>query len=86
MTWDEFQQYFKDKYLTEHFYNEKSREFHDLLLGQFSMDEFITRFTSLLRYVSYLRDGKVKVQRFLSSLPTHMKKCLSSSIQGLWTR
>ena len=39
-----------------------------------TMDEYITKFTSLLRYVPYLRDEKAKVQRFLSSLPTHMKE------------
>ena len=25
VTWDEFQQYFKDKYLTEHYYDENSK-------------------------------------------------------------
>ena len=78
VTWDVFQQYFKDKYLTEHFYDEKSREFHDLKLGKLTMDEFITKFTSLLHYMPYLRDEKAKVQRFLSSLPTHMKERISS--------
>ena len=38
------------------------------------MDEFITRFSSLLWYVSYLRDEKEKLHRFLSSLPAHMKE------------
>ena len=74
MTWEKFQQYFKDKYLTERFYDEKAREFHDLRLGQLTMDDYITKFTSLLHYVPYLRDEKAKVQRFLSSLPAHMKE------------
>ena len=34
VTWDKFQQYFKDKYLIEHLYEEKYRKFHDLRLGQ----------------------------------------------------
>ena len=38
------------------------------------MDEFITKFTSLLRYVPYLCDEKEKVQRFFRSLPIHMKE------------
>ena len=38
------------------------------------MDEYITNFTSLLRYVSYLREEKAKVQIFLSRFPTHMKE------------
>eukprot|EP00253_Pinus_taeda_P019525 PITA_19525 len=64
ITWEKFQKYFKEIYLTERFYDEKAREFHDLRLGQQSMDEFINRFTSLLRYVPYIKEEKAKVQRF----------------------
>ena len=38
------------------------------------MDEFITRFTSLLRYVPYIREEKAKVQRFISSLPLYIRE------------
>eukprot|EP00253_Pinus_taeda_P019720 PITA_19720 len=64
ITWEKFQKYFKERYLTERFYDEKAQEFHDLRLGQQSMDEFINRFTSLLRYVPYIKEEKAKVQRF----------------------
>eukprot|EP00253_Pinus_taeda_P023407 PITA_23407 len=74
ITWDNFQRFFKERYLTERFYDEKAREFHDLRLGQQTMDEFITRFTSLLRYVPYIREEKAKVQRFVSSLPAYMRE------------
>eukprot|EP00253_Pinus_taeda_P018699 PITA_18699 len=74
ITWEKFQRYFKERYLTERFYDEKAREFHDVRLGQQTMDEFITRFTSLLRYVSYIREEKAKVQRFVSSLPMSMRE------------
>eukprot|EP00253_Pinus_taeda_P034937 PITA_34937 len=74
ITLDNFQRYFKERYLTEHFYDEKAREFHDLRLGQQTMDEFITRFTSLLRYVPYIREEKAKVQRFISSLLPYMRE------------
>eukprot|EP00253_Pinus_taeda_P002934 PITA_02934 len=74
ITWDNFQRYFKERYLTERFYDEKAREFHDLRLGEQTMDEFITRFTSLLRYVPYIREEKAKVQRFVSSLPPYMRE------------
>lgn len=40
------------------------------------MDEYITKFTSLLRYVPYIHEEKAKVQRFISSLPTFMKEKL----------
>eukprot|EP00253_Pinus_taeda_P028129 PITA_28129 len=38
------------------------------------MDEFITHFTSLLRYVPYIWEEKAKVQRFVSILPTSMRE------------
>eukprot|EP00253_Pinus_taeda_P035991 PITA_35991 len=38
------------------------------------MDEFIARFTSLLRYVPYIREEKAKVRRFVSSLPPYMRE------------
>eukprot|EP00253_Pinus_taeda_P011753 PITA_11753 len=74
ITWEKFQKYSKERYLTERFYDEKVKEFHDLRLGQQTMDEFITRFTSLLRYVSYIREEKAKVQRFVSSLPLYIRE------------
>eukprot|EP00253_Pinus_taeda_P033189 PITA_33189 len=74
ITWEKFQKYFKERYLTERFYDEKAREFHDLRLGQQTMDEFINRFTSLLRYVPYIKEEKAKVQRFVSSLPAYIRE------------
>eukprot|EP00253_Pinus_taeda_P029720 PITA_29720 len=74
ITSENFQKYFKERYLTELFYDEKAREFHDLRLGQQTIDEFITRFTSLLCYVPYIREEKTKVQRFVSSLPPYMRE------------
>eukprot|EP00253_Pinus_taeda_P022911 PITA_22911 len=53
---------------------EEAKEFHDLRLGQQTMDEFINRFTSLLRYVPYLKEEKAKLQRFVSSLPMYMRE------------
>jgi len=74
MTWEKFQKNFKERNLTERFYSEKARELHDLRLGQQTMDEFITRFTSLLHYVPYIREVKAKVQRFISYLPLAMRE------------
>eukprot|EP00253_Pinus_taeda_P007038 PITA_07038 len=53
---------------------EMAKEFHDLRLGQQTMDEFITQFTSLLRYVPYIREAKAKVQIFVSSLPLYIRE------------
>lgn len=74
VTWEAFQRYFKEKYLTERFYDEKAREFHDLRLGQHTIDEFITKFTSLLHCVPYIREERAKVQWFVRSLPLAMRE------------
>jgi len=74
ITWEKFQKYFKERYLTERFYDEKARDFHDLRLGQQSMADFINRFTSLLCYVPYIKEEKAKVQRFVSSLPLYIRE------------
>lgn len=76
VTWEHFQKNFKDRYLTERFYDDKAKDFNDLKLGQQTMDEFITKLTSLLRYVPYIHEEKAKVQRFISSLPAFMKEKL----------
>jgi len=62
--------------MTERFYDEKAKEFHDLHLGQMTMDEFITKFKSLLRYVPYIHEEKAKVQQLVNSLPLFMKERL----------
>ena len=33
MTWKIFKKYLKNKYITERYYDEKDKEFHDLNLG-----------------------------------------------------
>ena len=33
------------------------------------MEEYTNKFLELLRYVRYIKDDKVKIQRFLSGLP-----------------
>lgn len=40
------------------------------------MDEFMTKFTSLLWYLPYIRKEKEKVQWFINSLPLFMKERL----------
>ena len=62
ITWEVFQTKFKSRYLNERYYDEKSKEFHELRLGQLTIDEFVTKFTNLICYVPYIREEKVKVQ------------------------
>ena len=51
---DTFRKLFKNKYMLEMYYDEK-KEFNELKLGQLTMDEFVTKFVNLQRYVVYLK-------------------------------
>jgi hypothetical protein len=46
------------------------KEFFELKLGNMTMDEYDRRFFELLKYVGFKKDEKVKIQRFLSGLPS----------------
>ena len=59
--------------MSEQYYEERAKEFYDLRLGTMSMEELNSKFKSLLCYVPYIFDEKIKVQRFLSYLPFHIK-------------
>ena len=48
-------------------------EFHELRLGQQTMEEHANKFLELLRDVRYIKDEKVKIQRFLSGFPQFYK-------------
>jgi uncharacterized protein with ParB-like and HNH nuclease domain len=44
--------------------------FFKLKLGSMTMDEYEKRFFDFLNYVNFIKDEKVKIQRFLSGLPS----------------
>ena len=71
--WKQFQKYFKQKYLSDRYYDDQIQEFHELRLGQQTMEEYANKFLEFLRYVRYIRDDKVKIQCFLSGLPQSYK-------------
>ena len=73
IVWKQFRKYFKQKYLSDRYYDDKIKEFHELKLGQLTMEEYENKFLELLRYVRYIRDDKVKIQRFLNGLPQAYK-------------
>ena len=74
IVWKQFKKYFKQNYLSDRYYDDKIKEFHELILGQMTMEEYANKFLELLRYVRYIRDNKVKIQRFLSGLPQAWKE------------
>jgi hypothetical protein len=73
ITWKQFKRYFQKEYLSEHFYDKKMQEFFELRLGSMTMGEYENKFLGLLKYVGFIKDEKVKIQRFLSGLPSFYK-------------
>jgi hypothetical protein len=69
LSWNFFEKHFKKKYLSEKYFDGKTKEFYELKLGQLIIEEYVNKFLELLRYVPYIKDEKVKVQRIISGLP-----------------
>jgi hypothetical protein len=63
----------RKKYPSERYYDEKTKEFYELKLGQLTIDEYIKTFIELMRYVPYIKDEKVNMQRFISGLPQYFR-------------
>ena len=66
LSWYEFQRLFRNNYLLERYYDDKAKEFYVLKMGSITNEEYTTKFLELLRYVSYLKDEKAKLQRFVN--------------------
>jgi len=60
LTWSEFEKFFRNQYLSERYFDSKAKEFYKLRMGQILDEEYITKFLEMLRYMSYLKDGKEK--------------------------
>ena len=54
IVWKQLKKYFKQKYLSGGYYDDKIKEFHELKLGQLIMEEYANKFLELLRYVRYI--------------------------------
>jgi hypothetical protein len=70
VTWGEFKKYFEKKYLTKRYYDKKMKELFELKLGSMKIDEYEIRFLELLKYVSFIKDETIKIQRYLSGFPS----------------
>jgi hypothetical protein len=46
----------------EKYFNKKAKEFYELKLGKLTIEEYVSRFLELLRYVPYIKVEKEKVQ------------------------
>jgi hypothetical protein len=74
VTQREFNRYFQKKYLTKRYYNKKMKEFYELKLGSMTIDEYERRFLELLKYVTFIKDEKVKIQRYLTRLSSFINE------------
>jgi hypothetical protein len=58
----------------ENFYEKKMHEFFELRLGRMTMAEYEKKFLGLLKYVRFIGDEKVKIQRFVIGLSASYKE------------
>lgn len=68
ISWKEFEEHFREKYLSKRYFDCKEKEFYQLKMMQMFDDEYATKFLELLRYIPYLKEEKVKFQRFISGM------------------
>jgi hypothetical protein len=69
-TWMWFKGYFQEIHFSKDYYEINMKYFFELKLVSLTMDEYEKRFFEFLNYVDFIRDEKVKIQRFLSGLPS----------------
>jgi hypothetical protein len=65
----EFNRYFQRKHFTKRYYDKKMKEFFELNIGSMTIDEYERRFLELVKYVYFIKEESVKIQRYLSGLP-----------------
>ena len=61
LSWEQFKKYFRKKYLSEKYFDEKTKDFSELKLGQIIIEEYVSGFLELLRYVPYIKVEKENV-------------------------
>jgi hypothetical protein len=55
MSWEWFEKYFRKKYMSKKYFDEKTKEFYELMLGKLTTEEHVSRFLELPRYVPYIK-------------------------------
>jgi hypothetical protein len=69
VTWKEFKKHFEKKYLTKRYHDKKMKEFFELKLGNMTINEYERIFLYFLKYVPFIREETVNIQRYMSGLP-----------------
>ena len=70
VSWRKFKGYFQEKYLYENYVERNMKYFFEIKLGTMKMDAYEKQFFELMKYVDFIKDDKVKIQIFLSGLPS----------------
>lgn len=68
------------------FHDRKRKELHKLKLDQLLMKDYVNKFLELLIYLDYIRDEKVKIQRFVSGFLHIYKDIIDLFIHKLYMR
>jgi hypothetical protein len=68
VSWELFEERFRERYLSEEFIERQLNEFNALRQGGRTVPEYEARFMELLRYAPHLNTEKLKVNRFVFGL------------------
>ena len=68
VSWELFEERFRERYLSEEFIKRQLNEFNALRQGGRTLPEYESRFMELLWYASHLNTEKIKVKRFVFCL------------------
>jgi hypothetical protein len=44
LSWKQFENYFQKKYLSERYYDERTKELYEIKLGKITIDEYVNKF------------------------------------------
>ena len=61
LEWAKFKKLCKKQYLSESYYERKTKDFYELRLGQMTIEDLINKFLDLLWFIPYIKEEKVKV-------------------------
>jgi hypothetical protein len=56
--------------LTKRYYDKKMKEFFEVKIASMTIDKYERIFLEFLKYVSFIKDEQVIIQRYLSELPS----------------
>jgi hypothetical protein len=68
VSWELFEEWFRERYLSEEFIERQLNEFNALRQGGRTVPEYEAHFMEFLRYAPHLNTEKLKVNRFLFGL------------------